>query len=478
MNKNIIIVCLISSLIFFTGCVEENETSIEIPSTNITPAAMPTVNETPVAEVTSTPEPEPSEIWPKYMVTYDRLTDITITYSNGQKVTVTEVLEVHMNPPDLKVLTSDFKLTSYDNAVHKSVKVYKVTREISRETYEKYEKILAEDDYRYPSVSVHIIYEPTPIVMDESMQEIVDFLNEDKTNELEYREGFHNNQIVFAKQLSKNASEHNLSFGVIIFGRGVFIQPDDFYAFNCFNSSGQMYFVDPVTDRLVTVCEVFDYGHVYGKIYPPGANLPLNRIKKVRHNLNMSEFCDQRDLTIPIDTQTTAQTPTSTPEPTSTTEPTSTPTPDVMPEVEYVLYQNAEYGYGFEHPNNWIVGDVGLTNDMLQGVSMSHDTPGNGNMLVVVYSSDPKSLWDEMGGLDVLTQAGFVTTRSSTVNGHAAFEVLSTENFMPGTTVRYVIIQANGYYYMMTLYMSDETYSTQPDKFDDIVNSWVIENIE
>lgn len=49
---------------------------------------------------------------------------------------------------------------------------------------------------------------------------------------------------------------------------------------------------------------------------------------------------------------------------------------------------------------------------------------------------------------------------------------------MPGTIVRCVTIQANGYHYMMTLYTSDETYSTQPDKFDDIVNSWVIGNIE
>ena len=143
------------------------------------------------------------------------------------------------------------------------------------------------------------------------------------------------------------------------------------------------------------------------------------------------------------------------------------------------LYQNNEYNYVFGYPEDWVMGDdFGLSDNMLQGVGMSHDTPGNGSMTVVVYSSDPKKLWDEMGGLDILTEAGFITTRNSTVNGRVAFEVLSTEKFMPGTTVRYVTIQANGYYYMMTLYTSDETYSTQPDKFDNIVNSWVIGNIE
>jgi len=462
MNKNIIIICLISFLIFFTGCVEENETSTEILSTNITPTSIPTVNETPVAEVTSTPEPEPSEIWPKYVITYDRLMDPIIEYSNGQKVKITEVITTTIMQPNLEVVTSDFKVTLYENANFNGGKVYAVTREISRETYENYEKILAENDY--PATSLHIIYEPTPIVMDDAMQEIVDFLNEDKTNELEYTQPINDKQLVFAKQLLENATEHNFSFGIIILSKTGYIEPGSNYAFNYFYSNEQIYFIDPVTDRLVTVCEVFDYGYLYGKLYPAGSNLPLNRNSRVKPDLDLSGFCNQRILTIPIAAQTATQ--------------TATTDSDVTLKPGYTLYQNNEYGYGFEHPNDWFMVDVGLSGNMLQGVGMSHDTPGNGNMIVVVYSSDPKLLWDEMGGLDVLTKAGFITTRNSTVNSRAAFEVLSTENFMPGTTVRYVIIQANGHYYMMTLYMSDETYSTQPDKFDDIVNSWVIGNIE
>lgn len=290
MNKNIIIICLISFLIFFTGCVEENETSTEISSTNISPSPTPTITETPIAEATSTPES--SEIWPKYTITYDRLSDPIIEYSNGQKVKVTEVVMVTIGGPNLEVVTSDFKVTPYENAKISITGVYTVTREISRESYEHYEKILAENDY--PSVSLHIIYEPTPIVMDDAMQEIVDFLNEDKTNELEYTQPINDKQIIFAKQLSKNATEHNLSFGVIIFGKMGYIDIGDNYALNYFNSNEQMYFIDPVTDELITVCEVFDYGYGYGKLYPAGANLPLNRIRKVKHDLDLSETCNQR----------------------------------------------------------------------------------------------------------------------------------------------------------------------------------------
>ena len=70
-----------------------------------------------------------------------------------------------------------------------------------------------------------------------------------------------------------------------------------------------------------------------------------------------------------------------------------------------------------------------LSDNMLQGVGMSHDTLGYGGMTVVLYSSDLKS-WDEMGGLDRLIEAGFITTaRNATVNGHVAFEVVPSENF-------------------------------------------------
>ena len=160
-----------------------------------------------------------------------------------------------------------------------------------------------------------------------------------------------------------------------------------------------------------------------------------------------------------------------------------TPDLDVMLKPGYVLYQNNEYSYGFGYPEDWGMVNVGLSDNMLQGVGMSHDTTGNGSIIVVVYSSDPKLLWDEMGGLDKLIELGYImTARNTTVNGRVAFEVVPSETFMPGSIVRYVIIQANGYYYMMTLWglTSDETYSysTQPDKFDDIVNSWVIGNIE
>ena len=110
--KKTILITLIC-VIFITGCVEEKVISTEIPSTNITPTSIPTVNETPIAEATSTLTPEPSEIWPKYVITYDRLMDPTIEYSNGQRVKITEVITTTIMQSDLEIVTSDLKVTLY-----------------------------------------------------------------------------------------------------------------------------------------------------------------------------------------------------------------------------------------------------------------------------------------------------------------------------------------------------------------------------
>jgi hypothetical protein len=454
MNKNIIIICLISFLIFFTGCVEKNETSTEISSTNISSSPTPTVTQTPIIEVTSTPES--SETWPKYIMRYNYY-DGVLEYTNGRKVEITEVLTATINPPYTEVVYSDFNVESYETAYLNIEQGHEATREITRETYDSYEKILAEKSY--VGVSLHIIYEPTPIVMDDAMQEIVDFLNEDKTNEMVYTQEENKKYIYFTKQLSKNASQFNLSFGIILLGEMGFIYGD--YALNYFYINDQLYFIDPIKDEIITVCEPFDYGYGYGKLYPDESTLTVYRSdRKIIHDLDLSEICNQRILTIPIVTQTTTQ------------------DLDITLKSGYKLYQNNEYSYGFGYPEDWVMGDdFGLSDNMLQGVGMSHDTPGNGSMTVVVYSSDSKKLWDEMGGLDVLTEAGFITTRNTTVNGRVAFEVLSTENFMPGTTVRYATIQANGYYYMMTLHLMKLT-APNRTKFDDIINSWIIGNIE
>ncbi len=128
--------------------------------------------------------------------------------------------------------------------------------------------------------------------------------------------------------------------------------------------------------------------------------------------------------------------------------------------------------------------DFGLSDNQLQGVGISRHyiNPASGKetvtgMGVVVFSSDPK-LWDAMGGLDNLTRAGYIkTARNTTVNGRKAVEVVPSAKFMPDIITRYVTIQANGYYYVMNLFTSAETYITESDRFDDIVNSWVIGNI-
>jgi hypothetical protein len=179
----------------------------------------------------------------------------------------------------------------------------------------------------------------------------------------------------------------------------------------------------------------------------------------------------------PTPTQVVTPTPTLSPTPTITT---SVPTPILTPKpvnltipikAGYKVYQNNEYSYGFGYPNDWTMGDFMIPSGSLQGVVMSNELSNGVN--VVVYSIDPKGLWDMSGGLDNLTKAGSVTARNITVNGREAFEVVSTDKFNPSVMMRWVTIQANGYYYMMNIFAPVGS----TIQFDDIINSWVIGNI-
>lgn len=390
-----------------------------------------------------------------------------IVYIDGRRRTIFGILFTTFitNNQILEITDTDFEVIAYEDVSYSNqVRRYEVTRDISKEKYNTYKNIL-EHPYYGDYASLHILNEPTQIVMDDVVQKIVKFLNEDKTNDLAYVQASDTKQTVFAKQLSVNATEHNLSLGVVILSKKNYINLIEDYSLNYFSSNEQMYFIDPMTDEIITVCEVFDFGYGYGKLYPDGTNVPLKRSKILICDFNLSEFCNQRIIAIPNNTQIT------------------TLDLDITLKSGYTLYQNNEYSYSFGYPEDWAMVDVGLSENMLQGVGMSHDTTGSGSMIVVVYSIDPKSLWDEMGGLDKLIEAGYIiTARNTTVNDRVAFEVVPSETFMSGSIVKYVTIQANGYYYMMTLWglTSDEiySYSTQPDKFDDIVNSWVIGNIE
>ena len=293
MNKNIIIMVLIGFIIIFTGCVEEKVTSTEIPDKTASPSPTSTVAETPIIEVTSTPEP--SETWPKYIMRYNYY-DGKLEYQIAnrlRKIEISEVLSTCSWPNGtLDVVYSDFRIVSYKNATMNIRGYHKATQELSRETYESYEKILAEKEYVL--VSLHTIHEPIPIVIDDSIQKIMDFLIEDTTNEMVYTQQENKKYIYFTKQLSKNASEHNLSIGVILLGNMGFIAQEDNYALNYFYLNDQLYFIDPVTDEIITVCETFDYGYLYGKLYPDESMLTIYRgSQKIKHDINLGEICKE-----------------------------------------------------------------------------------------------------------------------------------------------------------------------------------------
>lgn len=123
---------------------------------------------------------------------------------------------------------------------------------------------------------------------------------------------------------------------------------------------------------------------------------------------------------------------------------------------------------------------VGGIPNLLQGVDFSHENSGGASIndiMVTVTSSEPKPWWNELyGSLDNASKKGFITSaKNTTINGQKAFEVVGNMYGVMGG--RWVIIQANGYYYMMSLTAPVDIYSTQTNTFDDVVNSWVIGNI-
>jgi hypothetical protein len=200
---------------------------------------------------------------------------------------------------------------------------------------------------------------------------------------------------------------------------------------------------------------------------------------------------EQTQVVNPSPTSTQVTTPLPTLSPTPTVTATAAPknlTPvhkdlNIRVKAGYTLYQNDEYSYGFGYPSNWDMADsFGLSENQLQGVGITHvNILPNGEstmygIIVVVYSSEPKTWWNEMyGSLENASKKdAILSAKNTTVNGRKAFEVVGR---VFGSKGRWVIIQANGYYYVMNLYTPALDYNTQADKFDDIVNSWVIRDI-
>lgn len=302
-RKNItglLVVILMALIMFFSGCVEEAPIKVE----EHTPTTVPTPTSTLIQIPTPAPTPTPNEVWPKYIMKYNCY-DIEIEYFTGRKETNYCILSSSHCITDntCTFFHKDFRVTEYTGVkkVDKIKKYTEVTQIITKEEYEYYNDMIKEGigpSYMYELrdlISLHILYEPIPIVIDESMQKIVDFLSEEKTDEMVYTQQANENNIYSTKYLSRNAIQYNLSIGIILLSDSQIISQSDIYALNYFYLDNQIYFINPTTDEIMTVCEIFDYGYGYGKLYPDESKLSLFRSSRpIRHDLNISEICEQQ----------------------------------------------------------------------------------------------------------------------------------------------------------------------------------------
>lgn len=177
-------------------------------------------------------------------------------------------------------------------------------------------------------------------------------------------------------------------------------------------------------------------------------------------------------------------TPTSTPTPTPTATPTPKKTVNVTLKAGYALYQNDTFGYAFAYPENWTKpNDFGLSENQVSGVGFSTFNEPYGSysqgssisgIMVVVYSGEPKTWWNEMyGGIDNAKKQGAVLSYGNvTINGREGFEVIGN---IFGSKGRWIIFNVNGLYYVINTYTTEEWYSKRKATFDDVVNSFVIE---
>jgi len=292
----LLVVILIASIILFLGCVEEAPIKVEEPT--------PTPESTPISTLIQIPTPTPNEVWPKYMMKYNCY-DTEIEYFSGRKETDYCILasNYHVANNTWTFFHKDFRVTQYTGVknVETIKKSTEVTQIITKEEYEYYDDMIKERVVPLPGhelrdlISLYILYEPIPIVIDESMQKIVDFLSEDKTDEMVYTQQADKKYIYSTKYVSRNAIQYNLSIGIILLSDSPIIIQFDNYALNYFYLDNQIYFIDPTTDEIMTVCEIFDYGYGYGKLYPDESKLSLFRSSKpIRHDLNLSEICEQQ----------------------------------------------------------------------------------------------------------------------------------------------------------------------------------------
>ena len=98
------------------------------------------------------------------------------------------------------------------------------------------------------------------------------FLNEDTTNEHKYTSTYVCSH--FSRDLSMNASKHNIDIGSVIVGNHPKFVGHDNHALNFFRYDDKIYFVEPQSDMISDIDTIYEE-YKYIRLYPAGTTMPL-----------------------------------------------------------------------------------------------------------------------------------------------------------------------------------------------------------
>lgn len=108
--------------------------------------------------------------------------------------------------------------------------------------------------------------------------DIEQFLINDITDQHEYLPWYTCGH--YARDLSRNASKHNLTIGSVLLSNHPVFRGSDNHAMNCINVNGLMWIIEPQNDQIMRLNNT---GYKYYRLYPVGSQIPSYWIHNLAH---------------------------------------------------------------------------------------------------------------------------------------------------------------------------------------------------
>lgn len=112
--------------------------------------------------------------------------------------------------------------------------------------------------------------------------DLATFLAEDSTDANEYLPWYTCGH--FARDLARNASEHNLSIGGAILGNHPVFRGHQNHAVNYIDINGSLYLIEPQTDEIYPMNQT---AFRYLRFYPDGTQIPSHWRVNLAHDLDL-----------------------------------------------------------------------------------------------------------------------------------------------------------------------------------------------